>query len=305
MKGVNRREIVCPVCGSTSFKSVHLYHEAFGKRFDRLACQHCGLITLYPMLTKDEIERLYSIDYFQKDYRGESAKPYQEAIVDIQADFKRRVLPLIQLYLETGKGVRALEIGCAGGAVLKVLSEAGFSAIGVELNPQIAEWGKKELGVDIRVGTLEEQGFPDAFFDVVYMGDVLEHIPEPVKFLSEVWRVMTQNALLIIDIPFEMNAILPRLYYGLLANLLFIMSKYERLSPYPPYHVFVYNPKTIKQLMKKNGFRVISLRQAKILRLSSWKVLFDAPNFLLTKMFNILGDRATIVARKTELKEVI
>lgn len=299
---MDRKKIVCPLCDSTSFKLIHLYHEAFGKRFEKLICKHCGLIRLYPMLTEDEIERLYSIDYFQKHYRCEAPKPYQEAVQDIQDDFKRRVLPLIQRYSKANSCLRALEIGCAGGAVLKVLSEAGFQSIGVELNPQIAEWGKSNLNVDIMIGTLEEQSFPDAFFDIVYMGDVLEHIPNPVEFLSETWRVTSDNAILIIDIPFEMNAILPRFFYGMLSPLLFMMCRYERKSPYPPYHVFVYNPKTARWLLEKTGFEVIRLRQMKILRLLSWKVIFDAPNFLVTKVFNILGDRAIIVARRKNKK---
>jgi len=297
MKMQHVDKIECPLCNGTSFKAIHLYHEFSGKKFEKLICRHCTLIQLHPMLTEDEIKRLYSFDYFQKAYRCEAPQPYWKMIDEIGNDFKRRVMPLIQHYIGS-EGYKALEIGCAGGAVLKVLEEAGFHAYGVEINPQIAEWGKEHLGVNIMKGTLEDQKFPSGFFDVVYLGDLLEHITKPVEFLREVWRVTSVGAILIIDIPFEMNAVLPRLFYSMLAPLLHMISGYERQSPYPPYHAFVYSPKTIKRLLRKNGFEVISLRQSKILRLSSWKAVFDVPNLFLTKVLNALGDRATVVAKR-------
>jgi len=295
---------ICPLCYNSSFKSIYLYHVAFGKKFEKLVCKNCSLVQVSPMLTEEEIHMLYSTEYFQKDYRCEAPKCYQEAIEDVQDDFRQRILPLIQYYSGISKGLRALEIGCAGGANVQVLQEAGYEAYGVELNPEIAEWGKIYLDVNIMAGTLEKHSFPNNFFNVIYMGDVLEHIPKPIEFLSEVWRVGSDEAILIVDIPFELNSILPRLFHSIPATLLYIIWRYERKSQFPPYHVFVYNPRTIRLLMKKTRFNVKMIRQTKILRLLSWKAIFDIPNYLLTKVLNTFGDRATIVAKKIKAKEM-
>ncbi len=43
---------------------------------------------------------------------------------------------------------------------------------------------------------------PDNSYDVAIMGELLEHVPEPLRVLEEAHRILKQNGLLLITVPF-------------------------------------------------------------------------------------------------------
>ena len=74
---------------------------------------------------------------------------------------------------------KVLEAGCGDGQRMIELRAKGIDVYGFDVNPS--------LGVP--QGSIEAIDSPDNSFDVVYSVDVLEHLDNPLKALSEVFRV--------------------------------------------------------------------------------------------------------------------
>jgi len=74
---------------------------------------------------------------------------------------------------------RVLEVGCGDGSRVKELQDKGIDAIGFEINP-----AQKMMLADA-----EAIPFKDSSFDAVYSVDVLEHLSDPLRGISEAFRV--------------------------------------------------------------------------------------------------------------------
>jgi 2-polyprenyl-3-methyl-5-hydroxy-6-metoxy-1,4-benzoquinol methylase len=100
-------------------------------------------------------------------------------------------------YLEGG---RLLDVGCGVGQFLGTLVSLGWNATGIDTDERVLE-SCRQRGLDARVGTLEQQRFPDEYFDIVTMRHVIEHIPRPGLVLAEIARILKPGGRLVITTP--------------------------------------------------------------------------------------------------------
>ena len=96
---------------------------------------------------------------------------------------------------------RILDIGCGNGLYGVTLKNTFNSKeiYGVDLAREKAE----ENGVEFSCTDVDNSPLPykDEFFDLVFAGEVIEHMLHPDHFLSEIYRVMKQNSYCIITTP--------------------------------------------------------------------------------------------------------
>ena len=109
-------------------------------------CAGCGLGYTSPRLCGDRIHELYDDGYFNSD-RAE-AFGYDDYHKDIQAYLKtfRRKLKALGPHLAAGSSV--LEVGCAGGAFLKVMHDRGHEGWGIELATGMVDSVKSKFGFE-------------------------------------------------------------------------------------------------------------------------------------------------------------
>ena len=152
-------------------------------------------------------------------------------------------------------------------------------------------------------GTLADAALPPDAFDLVYLGDVLEHVPDCRATLSEVVRVLAPGGHVVIRGPITTHSLARRLGLAL----------YEALGRdivlrEPPYHLWEFRPASLARLARTVGLDVVAIEQSKIppgrphgeksaLQSLVMRAL-DTLNAPLTAAFNVLGDRALLVARK-------
>jgi methionine biosynthesis protein MetW len=97
-----------------------------------------------------------------------------------------------------------LDIGCGNGGITAVLREAMRSkeAYGVEVSPEgvslANQKGIKAYETDVSNSKLP---FKDGFFDVVFCGEVIEHLFDPDFLLKELQRVLKSEGILILTTP--------------------------------------------------------------------------------------------------------
>jgi 2-polyprenyl-6-hydroxyphenyl methylase/3-demethylubiquinone-9 3-methyltransferase len=101
-------------------------------------------------------------------------------------------------------GKRALEVGCGGGILSEEIARLGFDTTGIdpsEPSLRVAADHARAGGLDIRYlkGVGESLPFPAGSYDVVFCCDVLEHVRDLPKVVSEISRVLKAGGVFIYD----------------------------------------------------------------------------------------------------------
>jgi len=113
---------------------------------------------------------------------------------------RRRVIRAELDRLPLPEHARVLDAGCGSGRTLVELVDYG-AVSGIELNTDAASLARdRELG-EVRVGRLEELPWDDATFDLITCLDVIEHVPDDVAALAELWRVCRPGGWLLVTVP--------------------------------------------------------------------------------------------------------
>ncbi len=102
-----------------------------------------------------------------------------------------------------GSGLRVLEIGCGTGATGAAMLRSGIAgeAVGIEFEPTSAAAARDVL---TEVHEVDLEDFDPSVlgtFDVILIGDVLEHLLDPWKVVSELSAILRPSGQFIVSIP--------------------------------------------------------------------------------------------------------
>src|SRR5215212_4028944 len=100
--------------------------------------------------------------------------------------------------------IRLLDIGCGGGVLTEVFASMGCQVSGIDSSPQSiavaqAHAAVSGLSIDYKVGSGTNLPFEDRCFEAVSCCDVLEHIQDWKKVITEVARVLVPGGLFFFD----------------------------------------------------------------------------------------------------------
>ena len=110
-----------------------------------------------------------------------------------------RRLDLIHRYGElTGK--RILDVGCGLGTYVRKMSAFSDQVYGVDIDAEKVAEASHELR-NIYQAPAEKLPFPDSFFDVVLLHEVLEHVQDDRAALGEALRVTRPAGRVVIFVP--------------------------------------------------------------------------------------------------------
>ncbi len=139
---------------------------------------------------------------------------------------------------------RILEIGSGQGFNSYILSKnKKTQVIGIDISAEDIRISKERYPhVDFRKMSAEALRFNGNYFDEVYAMDVLEHVDNINKVVSEANRVLKKDGRFIINIP----------HYATEAILIKIRPTYFKEI----HHVRVFQENELDDLLKKNGFAV-------------------------------------------------
>lgn len=294
-------DIKCRVCKSSALRERPFGYLFNDKWLGAVECRECRVIFIHPQPTAEEITQMYSKEYFEGDFRcGHAGSYFDESTLNNLAD--RTLIERIKQQRPSGS---FLEVGCAGGAFLNAARDAGYHVKGVEFSSEAVNFAQKRFGLDVKAGDLVSAGFLDNSFDVVFMGDVLEHLPDPVATVREINRVLSPTGILVIECPMQTNTIFSRAGfagYSLLGR--------RATVHLPPYHLFEYRPASMKNLLHRCGFEITLWKQSAIrprevtlrgpMLMQIGKKLFQYPNYWITSTSGALGDRIEVIASRTD-----
>lgn len=288
---------VCPSCGGRDWISLPLRYEFRGS-FPLTECRACGLRFLRVQPDQAGLAELYGAEYFEKDFRcGRSDSGYFS-----EQAFREENRGLLDDFARLRAPGRMLEVGCAGGWLLATAIERGWDARGVELSSEAVAHAHS-LGLEVFHGDLPGAALRSASFDLVYLGDVLEHVPDPRRVMDEVARVLAPAGYLYLRGPITTNSLARRVALAVSG-----WTRRELVLREPPYHVLEFTPRSLRHLTSAAKLAVVSMRESKIppgrahgeksLAQRAAMAAFDAFNVPLTRAFNAFGDRVVLIAQK-------
>ncbi len=220
--------IGCPLCGET--EGLPLHQEG---PFRMVRCSSCQFVFLNPRLTSDSLYRFY------QHYLPEEEASIQSWERMMKPVF-HRAAHLLKQYRKNG---RLLDVGTGFGFFLAEMKTRGWEAEGVEISQKAMDHAKNALGLTLRLGPLEQAGFPDHHFDAVTGFYIIEHLPNPMVFLRECHRILKPGGLLLLRYPHTTP----------IKNLLHFFGIQNRLYDLPA-HLSDFSPKMIQRCLEGIGF---------------------------------------------------
>jgi SAM-dependent methyltransferase len=152
---------------------------------------------------------------------------------------------------EAKRGERALDLGCGEGDFTALLAEAGAAAVGVEIaNAAIRRARAKHPGLDFRLALIDRPlPLEDNSFDLVWASEVIEHIADTARWLSEVRRVLRRGGRLLLTTPSH-------------GRLRLALGGIERFSEPLGDHLHLYSRRSLTGVLNDFGFADVRVRRA-------------------------------------------
>lgn len=150
---------------------------------------------------------------------------------------------------------QSLDIGCGGGILTEDLAQFSAKTHGVDISEASLKTAREHaektgFNIDYENAHAENLPFPDNSFDLVTCCDVLEHVDDLSKVISEINRVLKTNGLFVYD---TVNRTLMSYL-----SLIFIAQDFP-LTRFAPKHAHVWHkfirPKELLPLFEKHNLK--------------------------------------------------
>ena len=237
----------CYLCGGTS------HRERPGSVRDNISlkvleCNACGLVFL------SSIEHIQPLHYAQSGMHGNQPLPIENWLRETDADDTRRFRFLQQRLA----GKKLLDFGCGAGGFLFKAREVAIVAEGYEPELRLQDhFGKAGLKVHTQMDALVATSLPR--FDLITAFHVVEHLPDPRATLAHLASLLDkEGGELIVEVPSSDDALLT----------LFECEPFTHFT-YWSQHLFLFNSRTLVDLVRQAGLKLRWLKQVQRYPLSN------------------------------------
>ena len=288
--------IKCQFCNANSWSIIE---ESYNK-YQLIKCNNCGVITIYPLPSTDDLNKFYT-DYLYK--YGYRFLIKDDRILHYYLKRWRRRFNKIQKIVQR-KG-NLLDVGCSLSVFLKYCQDRGWHVCGVEISEREADFVIENYKIKVYKKTLEKINFEKKKFAVVTMWDVFEHLNNPVEVFEKIKKILKDDGLIALS----------TINYDCLNRKLF-RKKWRYLIP--PEHIFYFTPNFLKQYFRNQGFHIVEMRTyfapqnfwngfMGLFRKDEKDNFVCSRNGLLTllKIKDFLADLFNIILSHTDLGDII
>jgi SAM-dependent methyltransferase len=265
-------------CGATNSisRGYFIYWNLLGIR----ECLPCGMVYVSPRLTAGAMRTIFETYYFDlsnPEYWDSRREPIFAEVVGL---------------LRTLGCRKIFDVGAAYGHFLKHATEAGFEAAGCDIAARAVEWGRSNLGVDIRHGDLNSIALPEMSFDAVVSLDELYYSTDPVASLRVMAKLLRPGGYVVLRL--RNGSRLAGRIRGRQAGTI-------GDAVMPSAHLWAFTPRSVRAVLERAGFipRRIEAAAYSRRRLGAplaWAAWLNrtAGSFLpvMTQNFNVVAQRA-------------
>lgn len=180
-----------------------------------------------------------------------------------------------------GRNKKVLDVACYDGYVGEKIKNNNNVVLGVDASREAVKMSTKR-GLIAKVSDIE-MGLPykNHFFDLVFAGEIIEHVVDTDFFMEEIKRVLKKNGELVITTP-NIASLDRRLM--LLFNINpFLPASFDYPSNALAGHVRFFNNKLLKKFLGYKGFKIVSIES------DVWSFPKEIYSRLLARLFPCMG----------------
>lgn len=226
----------CHVCSAPA----HFLTKKDG--FDEYLCLKCSLSFVYPQPDASWLkEEVYS---FKSGYQSNQRQDLSQSKLD------PRIAQALDFVATEKSGGTLLDVGCSAGKFMYAARKKGLRPSGVELNKRTADMARAN-GFEVHQGFLDSCPFPKKSFDVVYLGDVIEHVNDPRAFVAECAGFLKDDGIMAITTP-NMDCLWSKATLWLYTTFGIPWS-----SLTPPHHLFQFSYGNLNRLLGESGWQPV------------------------------------------------
>lgn len=220
----------CVVCGSTHNNPLYAGLQK---------CKKCGHVSYNLHLSGEELFKLYNKNYFC----GEEYSNYLADKKVLQKNFKLR-LKVLHNFLNPNRHKHLLEIGCAYGFFLDVVSDRFDTVLGIDITQEVVSYAQEQLKLNVINNDFLKYDFGNQKFDVICMWDTVEHLQNPRLYLEKISKHTESGALIAITT-------------GDIESLNARIRKDKWRLIHPPTHIHYFSKRTLSKMLNNCGFDII------------------------------------------------
>jgi len=272
--------IPCNLCGADNYDV--LFDAGVAQIAQVVRCRDCGLMYANP---RGQLEDAANYEQWQaegllKGVERDLTHPYRwrydKEKLQVR-DFDKTWTRLQALHPEKG---RVVEVGSGLGFLLKRFLNDGWQATGVDPWRELPLFTNEVQGFDTIPTTLEKADLPSESADVVILLHVIEHVPDPVATMREIWRLLKPGGHMVLETP---------RYDTLMFKLMGRRERSLRMDG----HIYFYTDASLGKSAEKAGFSMVSLDHVGR-SLTAERFIWNAANILKSQAFT---RKATAFAR--------
>jgi SAM-dependent methyltransferase len=164
--------------------------------------------------------------------------------------------------LGVAPGAQVVDVGCADGHLAAALARARIDVIGVEPAPYLRErFGASAAAAGpgratVVDGTVERLPFESETVRAATITEVLEHVDDPLRAMTELHRVLRPAAILCLSVPTWLSE---RIFWGL-------HPRYRENST----HVRIFTRAGLADLIERSGFEIVKWEGRNFQAAVSW-----------------------------------
>lgn len=228
----------CP-CGGVRARTI-LRAERFclyGQTFEDHAytlrrCWSCGLVRTEPRPAEHQHEL----------FRDPS---FLETYLERESLFERFLAPVVGIVTQLAPPPsRLLDIGANTGTLVRLASEAGYDAEGLELNEAAVSFAS-DRGLKVRAASLDDAGYEPDTFGAITMSAVAEHLLDLDGTLAAAAEALKPGGVLVV-------ANSPNI-----RSLAWVLERGGWYGLQPQGHAWQLSPATLRAALERAGFRVV------------------------------------------------
>ncbi|MFB3917620.1 MAG: class I SAM-dependent methyltransferase [Terriglobales bacterium] len=216
------------------------------KGFDLIACEVCRFKHIVPIPSESELEAEYRHEYYRREKplyleRTREDLEWWELVYGERYDTFEAMLPPSRR--------RILDIGSGPGFFLAHGKRRGWQTVGIEPSSQ-ATAHSRALELEVHEEFLSQDTAARlGSFDVVHMSEVLEHIPDPQRFLQLVASMLGPGGVICVAVPNDYNPLQAALREA---------CGYSPWWVAPPHHINYFDFESLADLLRHTGFSVVA-----------------------------------------------
>ncbi len=163
---------------------------------------------------------------------------------------KKRKNIFLRFLEKQPKGLKVLDVGCYVGDMVSQIEKIGFKGYGIDVFKENILKAKKNYPLaTFKVADLNSDKLPfgDNYFDIIWAGDIIEHVYNTINMFSQFNRILKKGGLLVCSTP----------YHGKLKMIAVALVDIKRhFHPEHP-HVRYYTNKSLRMILHKYGFEIV------------------------------------------------